>query len=356
MIMEKILVVDDVESNRALLRKSLVLINDYEVIEATNGEEAIIKFQSENPDLILMDVNMPGMNGYQSATKIKEIMGNNHTPIIFVTALSTKESHADAIASGGDDFVRKPFDIGVLKSKIHAHLRIRELNQNLNIKNNQLNRLNQDLSNQQELIEHFFVNALQQSYLDEKVIKYHMSSMAAFNGDLLLAERGPNGGMYILMGDFTGHGLTAAMGTLPTAMVFFKMSRKGSAVPEIARELNSQLNKLLPHGMFFTATLLEIDARSEIMTVWMGGMPETYWIGKNGNLKGEIHSQYMPLGILNDADFDDSPTVFNIEKGDKVYLCSDGITEAQREDCEMFGEVRLKEILTSQGDNRFEQV
>ena len=354
--MVKILVVDDIGANRKLLKKTLVAVNGYAVVEAESGEEAIVQFKNEKPDLILMDVNMPGMDGYESASKIKSMMGESYTPIIFVTALSARESLANAISSGGDDFISKPFDVEVLDSKINAHLRIRELSLQLNDKNNALTKVNQHLFHQHELIEHFFVNALKQSFLDEEVIKYHMSSISAFNGDIFLAERGPNGGIYILMGDFTGHGLTAAMGTLPTAMVFFKMAQKGGAVPEIARELNYQLNKLLPHGMFLTATLLEIDARSDVMTIWMGGMPESYWLGKNGELKGEIHSQHMPLGILDDAEFDSESSVYMVKNGDKIYLCSDGITEAQGKDGQMFGDSRLKEILTMEGDNRFAQV
>ena len=353
--MEKILVVDDVEANRKLLKKTLIALNDYTVVEAENGEEAILQFESENPDLILMDVNMPGMDGYQSASKIKSITGEGYTPIIFVTALSARESLANAISSGGDDFISKPFDVEVLESKINAHLRIRNLNQQLNEKNINLTQLNRYLSHQHELIEHFFVNALQQSFLDEKFIKYHMSSMSTFNGDLLLVERGPQGGMYAVMGDFTGHGLAAAMGTLPAAAIFFKMAQKGASVGDIARELNYQLNKLLPLGMFLTATLLEIDACSNVMTVWMGGMPVSYWLGKNGELKGEIHSQYMPLGILEDAEFNETSSIYTVENGDKIYLCSDGITEAQRQDGEMFGDKRLKEILAMHGDDRFEQ-
>ncbi|HEC13948.1 MAG TPA: fused response regulator/phosphatase, partial [Acidiferrobacteraceae bacterium] len=318
--MKKILIVDDVGTNRKLLRQLLAAIKVYEIIEAVDGREAITLFEEEKPDLILMDVNMPEMNGYQSASAIKAITGDNHVPIIFVTALSAKDSLEKSLACGGDDFIGKPFNAEVLASKINAHLRIRELNQQLNDKNKQLNRLNQHLTHEQELIRYFFENALQQSFLDEKFIKYHMSSMSTFDGDLLLVERGLHGGIYLVMGDFTGHGLSAAMGTLPVAMIFFKMVAEGATIGDIARELNHQLNKLMPPSMFFAATLLELNARGDILSVWMGGMPESYWLGKEGALKGMIHAQHMPLGILQDSEFDAQTEIFNVEKGDKVYL------------------------------------
>jgi len=354
--MQKILVVDDISANRRLLSKMLATMSDYTVIEAVNGKDAVTQYENEKPDLILMDINMPEMDGYQSAAAIKEITGDNYIPVIFVTAATAKASLSSALASGGDDFISKPFDIELLESKINAHLRIRELNKQINAKNAQLTGLNQNLLHEQELIEHFFESALKQSFLDEKIIKYHMSPMSAFNGDVLLVERGPQGGMYLVMGDFTGHGLTAAMGTLPVALIFFEMAKKGLAIGEIARELNCQLNKLMPLGLFFAATLLELNTHGDIMSVWMGGMPECYCLGKNGELKSSIQAQHMPLGILKDSEFNDTTEIFNVEPGDKLYLYSDGVTEAHKADGEMFGSIRLKDILLSESDNRFQRV
>jgi len=347
--MKKILVVDDIEANRKVLRQMLMLLKEYIVVEAVNGKEAISVFENENPDLILMDVNMPVMNGYESALEIKNRTNYIHTPIIFVTALDTEFTLTNALKSGGDDFVGKPFNVHVLESKIKANLRIRELNQKLNDRNIQL-------SNEQNLIEHFFDTALNKSYLDKDLIKYHMSPMSTFNGDLLLVEKGPHGGLYLLMGDFTGHGLTAAMGTLPAAMVFFKMVKKGLSVSDISRELNMQLNLLMPTGMFFAATIIEFNFREDIMTIWMGGMPEVYVISNNGGIKNVINSQHMPLGILNDESFDDNVKLINFKKDDKVYFYSDGIIEATNPQGDMFGSNRLKSILETRSIDQFHAI
>jgi len=326
------------------------------VFEAVNGNEAIDLFKIENPDLILMDINMPEMDGLSATAEIKKTAGDIYTPIIFVTAFSAESALTNALASGGDDFIGKPFDTDVLKSKISAHLRIRELNQQLGVKNLELSILNNNLVREQELIEHFFNSALEQSFLDNKLINYHMSSMSAFNGDIFLVGRSPKGGLHIVMGDFTGHGLTAAMGTLPVAMIFFKMVANNAAVEDIACELNSQLYKLMPISMFFAATLLELNKQGDILTTWMGGMPECYWIAENGDLKGTIESQYMPLGILNENDFDSSTTIYNVSKNDKLYLYSDGVVEANSQNGEMFGSERLQEVLVTNSDNRVDKV
>ena len=344
----KILVVDDIPANRKLLRKMLEVIIDCEVIEAECGSEAIDICGVSMPDLILMDINMPNVDGYQATATIKEIMADKYVPIIFVTALSEDSSLSRALGSGGDDFISKPLNARILESKINAHLRISDLN-------NDLTEKNKKLVYEQGLIEHFFESAIEKSYLHKDLIKFHMSSMCAFNGDIFLVEKSSDGRVYLLMGDFTGHGLSAAMGTLPVAMVFFKMAEKGVPVNEIASELNSQLKKLLPPSMFFSATLIEFDPENKLMKVWAGGMPECYWMDKNGDLKGEIVSKNMPLGILKESQFRDATVDYQVEMGDKIYLYSDGIIEASN-DSGFFGRDRLKQVLLSNMSNRFDEV
>ena len=353
---KKILIVDDVATNRLLLKQMLSTLYDYDLVEAANGQDAVVLYETESPDLILMDVMMPGVNGYQATTQIKDKMGDVHVPIIFLTALSSDDALEEALSSGGDDFISKPFNLGILQSKINAHLRIRDLTKQLNAKNNILSRFNQRLIQEQELIEYFFENAIKQSYLDEKLIKYHMSSLSAFNGDILLTQRSPNGSLYVIVGDFTGHGLSAAMGTLPIAMIFFGMVKKGLSAGDIAREINIHLFKVLPGSMFFVASILEIDPRNERMMVWTSGMPESYIFNKNDKLTSTIHAQHMPLGIVDDNEFDSLVQTFEIKRGEKVYLCSDGVVEARNMKGEMFGDNRLKSTLIKGGAERFNHV
>lgn len=108
--------------------------------------------------------------------------------------------------------------------------------------------------------------------------------------------------------------------------------------------------------MFFAATLVELNEQGDILTTWMGGMPESYWVGENGNLKGTIESQHMPLGILNETDFDSRATIYNVSKNDKLYLYSDGVIEANSQNGEMFGNERLKEVLITNSYNRVDKV
>ena len=104
-----ILVVDDFEANRCLLR-CLLEEEGHSVYEAEDGKEAVEIFERYQPDLVLMDVMMPIMNGYDSALAIKKSLVDVHIPIIFLTAVTDEDALAEALRGGGDDFLTKPFN------------------------------------------------------------------------------------------------------------------------------------------------------------------------------------------------------------------------------------------------------
>ena len=354
--MHTILIVDDVEVNRTLLRHTLNTFAEYNIIEASNGHEAIEKFEENTPDLILMDIMMPDLDGHQATSILKEKMGDDHVPVIFLTALQTEEELEKATLSGGDDFLSKPYDITVLSSKIISHLRIRDLTKQINIKNKSLECFNEKLIYEQGLVEHFFNTIIKNNFLNPDIIKYHLSSMSVFNGDIFLSIRGPQGGLYMIVGDFSGHGLTAAVGTIPVAMVFHKMVAENASVYNIAYEINSQLIKLLPDNMFFAASIIELNASGKTLSVWMGGMPEIYWFSKHDEFKGIIESQHMPLGILDNDKFDSSVQVFKMQPEDSLLFYSDGVNEAKNINNELFGDDRVKKTLLEGGSERFDDL
>ena len=339
-----ILIVDDNSANRNLLRQMLLRIG-YEIFEANDGFSAIEAVQRHDFDMILMDIMMPGMNGHEATRRIKDICGDNHIPIIFVTALNDKHALKQSLEAGGDDFIKKPIDFSILESKIHAHSRIRELNQQLLTKNTQLVSHNKQLAREHELISYFFDNALARSFLDPQCIHYHFSPMAAFNGDVMLSKLSPSGGLYLLLGDFTGHGLTAAMGTLPVAQQFFELTEKGITVDDLAFRINSTLSELLPDDLFFTAIIAELGNNGLRLDVWNGGMPDAVIISEDSNTLTTIPSQHMPLGILEDHDFDSTTTHYQLAPGDRFFLYTDGIIETTNIAGEMFGEERLHQTL-----------
>ncbi|MCW8909736.1 MAG: fused response regulator/phosphatase, partial [Gammaproteobacteria bacterium] len=348
-----ILVVDDYKMNRELL-VSYLGRKGHNVIEAESGSEALEACQSIIPDLILMDIMMPGLNGYETVKAIRDLEKEIRIPIVFVSAIKAEDGMAEAISSGGDDYISKPVNFEILDAKISAHGRVLEINKQLNEAVKGLRLYNQKLYEEQQLVEHIFAHALRNSCLDPRFINYKNRPCEQFDGDVFLAERSPNGDLYVLMGDFTGHGLHAAVGALPVCQTFFAMTRKGLGLKMIISEINKNLQMLFPPNVFMCASVIQVEKDAGILKSWIGGMPVTILHNNKTGEMRSIPSQHMPLGILAENEFDDSIEEVNVSDFEKLYLCSDGIVEARDKDGHEYGIDRLIKKLNEKHDNVFD--
>src|SRR6185503_18133281 len=120
----KILIVDDEPIIRDIM-EALLLLHGYDLFFATHGLEALDQVAGLNPDLILLDVMMPGMSGLEVCRRLKRDETQRHIPIILVTALSGVEELSQGIEAGADDFLHKPFDNRELLARVRSMLRIK---------------------------------------------------------------------------------------------------------------------------------------------------------------------------------------------------------------------------------------
>ena len=109
-----VLLVEDTEDNRFMMRRLLEMAG-YGVVEATNGEEAVRFAQSERPDIILMDLSLPVIDGLAATRAIRKLDGFGKVPIIAVSAHDTSDFQADAITAGCDSYITKPIDFSQLE-------------------------------------------------------------------------------------------------------------------------------------------------------------------------------------------------------------------------------------------------
>ncbi|CAM3931926.1 fused response regulator/phosphatase [Pseudoalteromonas byunsanensis] len=351
----RVLVVDDQPLNCILL-KAMLEQQEYEVVVANDGAQAIELMQQYEIDVVLLDVIMPVMNGFEAAPKIKELAGDVYLPVIFITTLEDHDSFEKCLAVGGDDFIHKPFDRVILSAKIKAHARTRRLSQEANQQKKQLEYHYNQIEREHEIVEHIFSNALDQSSRYHQHCDYHLSPASMFNGDMFLMAKSPMGGFYCLLGDFTGHGLAAAVGALPASRIFYAMVSKGMAVNDIAFELNGVLNTLLPSNMFCAAAIVELSESGRSVSAWLGGLPDIYLIDEQGNLIQTLESQHMALGILDDDEFERTTIHLEVKANQRLVLATDGIIETENKHGEMFGEQRLKEVLRSCDNISTEQI
>jgi DNA-binding response OmpR family regulator len=342
----KILVVDDQELNLNLLRYMLEQ-EQHTVALAADGDQALSVFDEFLPDLVLLDVMMPNKNGYEVAPVLKAKSKDVYLPIIFITALDDKNSLEKCLQVGGDDFLIKPFDKVILSAKIKAHTRTRELSIKTYKQNQELEFYRNQTEREYELVEHIFDNALEKRFTLPEIVDYKLSPASMFNGDLFLMAPSPAGGIYMMMGDFTGHGLAAAIGVLPASKVFYSMAQKGLSVGDIASELNQTLYELLPSNMFCAASIVELNSSGRSFSAWLGGLPDAFLIGKEGKVKHLLSSRHMALGILDDKEFERDPLYIETAIEDKLILYTDGVIEAENTQGEFFGEDRLLRQMTA---------
>ena len=149
----KALVVDDQAINRIVLIAVLEGMG-YECIEAEDGAQAIELYKLHAPDLVMMDVMMPVMDGYEATTELKKLIGERHVPVIFLTAKSDEESLLRCLECGGDDFLQKPVNTTMLQSKINAHLRTQRLTNELIHKGREIEALHSTLQAEHETGNH----------------------------------------------------------------------------------------------------------------------------------------------------------------------------------------------------------
>lgn len=344
----RILIADDSDSDRMIL-KTLLRRLGHEVEDAGNGREAVDIFRQSGADIVLLDALMPVMDGMEAAHHIKALAGERLVPLIFLTSLSDADALARCLEAGGDDFLTKPYNRIIIEAKINAFNRMRLMHRTLSHHRDLIRDRNRQLLEEQEVAKRVFDNVAHTGCLDAPNIRYHASPMSIFNGDVLFACPRPAGGMQILVGDFTGHGLPAAIGAMPVAEIFYGMTSKGFSGSDVLREINQKLCRILPTGMFCCAAMIQADFHLNQLQIWNGGLPDGVLIRKDG-MHESIVSRHLPLGVLSAARFDAGMEVFRTEPGDTLLMMTDGVLEAENRHGEMYGEERLERSLAEAGD------
>jgi len=323
------LVIDD-SMTQCLLLSVLLKEEGYQVEVANDGAKGVEKYIEHQPDLVLMDINMPIMNGYEAARRIKKLSGDNLAPLIFITSMDTDQSFIESVDAGGDGILVRPFSPQVFKAKIKSIQRISDLYQ-------QVKNLQQEQHKDAELAEKMMSEVIESRNFALDKIGIIKQAATMFSGDIQLTSLCPNGDIHILLGDFTGHGLRASIGAIPVSETFRAMTKKGFALIDIIAQVNRQLNDLLPNDLFFAACFACISSHQKSAYVFNAGLPDGYIFDENAAIKQQFPSVHPPLGILPKLLADSPLVVVSIEDNDHLVLISDGIIEARNEQGQEFG-------------------
>ena len=330
------LVVDDSKAQQKVLT---ILLEEegYRVYNANNGVNAVEKYIKYHPDLILMDINMPVMNGFEAARRIKGLSRGDLTPLIFITSDNTDQAFIDCVDAGGDGMLVRPFSPEVFKAKIKAIQRISDLH-------SQVKRLQQEQQSDAELAEQLLSGVIESRNFALDKIGVVKQAAALFSGDIQLTALCPNGDVNVLLGDFTGHGLRSSIGAIPLTETFRAMTKKGFSLFEIIAQVNNQLYNLLPPDLFLAATFVSISSHEQSVYVFNAGLPDAYVFNEEADIKYRVTSVHPPLGVLASLLSDARLSVMPVDSSDRVVLISDGIVEARSASGQMYGVDRFEKV------------
>ena len=333
----KVLIVEDDPSNRLALQVMLEHFG-YLVVTASDGADGVAMFELEKPDVVLMDILMPVMDGYEATREIKRRCGRRFVPVIFVTSLNGTNDLVKSIEAGGDDCLVRPFDIAVLQAKLSSMHRIQMVHAELAAHEHALELHNSRLNHEMKIGQHVLAKMMRKGISDESVLRSWISPLGIFSGDLLLSAHTPAGGLHVMLGDITGHGLSAAIGAQPVVDIFYSMSAKGFSIGDIACEMNRRLHDTLYPEIFCAACLVELDEQRTTATIWNGAMPDVLITDTATGQQRCIASQHQALGVRADEQFNRRAEIVSITAADVIILCSDGFVEARNDRGEKYGQ------------------
>ncbi|BBL71283.1 ATP-binding SpoIIE family protein phosphatase [Methylogaea oryzae] len=340
----KILIVDDVAENRLLLSR-LVKQMGHSPIMASGGQEAIELYAADEPNMVFMDVMMPGMDGYEATARIKALHPDRWVPVVFLSALDSRDSMVKGLEVGGDDYLTKPVHFATLKAKIDAMQRIFRLQEQIRQKSIELEHYYFQAEEEKRISAHLMRQMTDADGLRDPSLKWRIFPAEHHSGDLIAAQRSPGQALYAMLADGTGHGLAAAINVLPLPQIFYAMVSKGFPLSSVARELNQKAYDWLPVDRFVAATIVVVNDRDQLVKVWNGGNPTAFFLSNDGEVLHRWVSRHTPLGVLGGDHFDSHWEAYTIVQPGQVVVVSDGLSEAENRDGEFYGWERMLSVL-----------
>lgn len=321
-----VLIVDDHPQAQVVLTRLLTHMG-YRVEIAENGLEAVESVLRSPPDIVLMDVVMPVMDGYEATARIRAEAKGPWLPIVFLSATSETASLIEALERGADDYLVKPITAGLLEAKMHAVSRMLDLQRALEDSNRRLEAYRAAEDEQNRSAQHVIQRLSNHDLIEESVLQHWGAPASLFSGDLVAAARSPSGALKVMLADGAGHGLAAALTALPVIPPFYSMAQKGFNLSSIIQEINHKVRTILPAERFVAATFMAVDFSERVIKVWNGGTPPVCVIDQHGKILHMGCSRNLALGVADDRLFSGEPELYRYEEPCQIVACSDGLLE-----------------------------
>ena len=334
-----ILIVDDNPANVEILQMRLAA-NDYEIITASDGEAGLALARDRQPDLILLDIMMPKMDGFEVCRRLKGDASLPFMPIIMVTAKTDSKDVVAGLEAGGDEYLTKPVDHASLVARVKSMLRIKSLHDTV---------LEQSAQLQAQLETATRIQSLFWPDIPELTGGSHIWAAAVpaayVSGDLYDVIPLPDGSLLAYVADVSDKGVPAALVMAALSTKIRSEARNKYEIDKLLEMVNNSLYRLASEeGFFATIVIVRYWPDNGKTQIALAGHLQPMWIAESGI--GDLPPiNGVSLGVAPDLRYEKKEIV--LSAGESILLFTDGIIEAENADNVLFGNDRLLDSIKS---------
>jgi sigma-B regulation protein RsbU (phosphoserine phosphatase) len=334
----RVLIVDDAKENIDILVNALR--DEYKLSVALDGDTALRSVEKSPPDLVLLDIMMPGLDGYEVCRQLRARESTREVPVMFLSALEHVKDKAYGFEVGGNDYLTKPFELLEIKARARSLLKAKAYADAVR------EAIARDLRIAREIQMGFLPADLDAvtngSGLDVQAV---IEPARTVGGDLYEVLRATDDRIVVALGDVSGKGVPAALFMAVAVTVLRTLARQIAEPDEILRRLNDELLEQNPRGMFVTLQCLVFDLDKRRVSCACAGHHQLVIRSPGRAPQFACPSSGRPVGLLPNNPVD--AQTFELTPGDTFVLFSDGVSEAISPDKGFFGEDRLLATLSA---------
>jgi sigma-B regulation protein RsbU (phosphoserine phosphatase) len=328
----RVLLVDDAKANLDILVEGLQ--SDYRLSLALNGETALQAVARSAPDLVLLDIVMPGIDGYEVCRRLRGKPETAEVPIMFLSSLEEVQNKTRGFEAGANDYLTKPFEMLEVKARVRSLLKAKAYNDA--VKEQMASELRVAREIQMGMLPHDFT-ALEGSY--GVSFGAMLEPAREVGGDLYgVCAAGPER-LVIFLGDVSGKGIPASMFMVRASSLAQLLAREIAEPERILARLNDELAAENPSGMFVTFLCAVFEPKSHRLTLANAGQCRPVLLSAGQAPRWAVKNLGTALGLEPGLEFERTELMFH--ENDSLIFYSDGVSEAFDPKEECYGTDRL---------------
>ena len=334
----RVLIVDDAKMNVDILVQALR--DEYVLSVALDGAGALRSVEKNPPDLVLLDIVMPGLDGYEVCRQLRAQESTRELPIMFLSALEDVTNKTRGFEVGGNDYLTKPFEVLEVKARVRSLLKAKAYADAVR------EAMARDLRNAREIqmgiLPADLAGATRGTGLDVHAI---VEPAREVGGDLYEVLRVSDDRIVVALGDVSGKGIPAALFMAVAVTVLRTLARQIPEPDQILRRLNDELAEQNPRGMFVTLQCLVFDLAHRRVSCAGAGHHQLAIVSRGRPPRLACPSSGRPAGLMPSNPVERE--TLSLEPDDTFVLFSDGVSEAMNIAEDFYGEERLMAVLSS---------